>query len=140
MTQALSNDLRERIAKAVNGGLSRNKAAKKFDVAVSTAVKLMKRVAQTGSVAPGKIGGHRKHKLDAHDAIVRELATLTPDATLEELVAQLAERGIPTSRSGLDRYFAKIGWSFKKNPARIRTGQAGRQGGAANVGGRAARS
>lgn len=140
MVQALSGDIRRRIVKAVNAGLSRNEAAKKFDVAVSTAVKLMQRVKETGSVAPKKIGGYRRHKLAAHDAVVRELVTVTPDATLEELVAQLSERGIATSRSGLDRYFAKIGWSFKKNPARIRTGQAGRQGGAANVGGRAARS
>lgn len=140
MVQALSGDMRRRIAKAVNAGLSRNQAAKKFDVAVSTVVKLMQRVKETGSVAPKKIGGYRKHKLAAHDATVRELATVTPDATLEELVAQLAERGIATSRSGLDRYFAKIGWSFKKNSARIRTGQARRQGGAPNLGGRAART
>lgn len=140
MVQALSGDIRRRIVKAVDAGLSRNQAAKKFDVAVSTAVKLMQHVRETGSVAPKKIGGYRKHKLAAHDAAVRELATATPDATLEELVAQLAERGIATSRSGLDRYFAKIGWSFKKNSARIRAGQAGRQGSAPNVGGRATRS
>lgn len=139
MTQALSNDLRNRIAKAVNGGLSRNKAAKKFDVAVSTAVKLMKRVKDTGSVVPGKIGGHRKHKLEAHDAVVRELVTATPDATLAELVVELAKRGIATSKSGLDRYFAKINWSFKKNPARIRTGQSRRRGRPPSLGGKPTR-
>ena len=140
MVQALSGDIRRRIVKAVNAGLSRNKAAKKFDVAVSTAVKLMQHVQESGSVAPKKIGGYRRHKLGPHDAVVRELAMATPDATLEELVIQLAERGIATSRSGLDRYFRMIGWSFKKNLARIRAGQAGRQGGAPSLGGRATRS
>src|SRR5204862_2601233 len=110
-----------------NAGLSRNKAAKKFDVAVSTAVKLMQHVEESASVLPKKIGGSRRHKLGPYDAVVRELATATPDATLEELVIQLAERGIATSRSGLDRYFGKIGWSFKKNLACLRAGQAGRQ-------------
>jgi transposase len=126
MVQALSNDIRGRIRKAVDGGLSRNKAAKRFDVAVSTVVKLMKRVEETGSIVPKKMGGYRKVKLAAHDAEVRALAEARPDATLEELVAALAGLGIATSRSSLDRYFARIGWSFKKNSSRIRTRQAGR--------------
>ena len=127
MVQALSNDIRRRIVKAVEAGLSRNKAAKRFDVVVSTVVKLMKRVEETGSLAPKKIGGYRKPKLAAYDAVVRAMVAATPDATLEELVTALAGLGISTSRSGLDRYFGKIGWSFKKNPSRIRTRQAGRQ-------------
>jgi transposase len=134
MVQALSNDMRRRIAKAVDGGLSRNKTAQRFDVAVSTVVKLMKHVEETGSVVPKKIGGHRKAKLAGHDAEVRALAEATPDATLEELVTALAGLGIATSRSSLDRYFGRIGWSFKKNPSRIRTGQAGRQASARGLG------
>jgi putative transposase len=135
MVHPLSHDLRKRIVKAVDQGLSRNQAAAKFDVAVSTAVKLMQHVKATGGVAPGKIGGYRKHKLEPHDAVVRELVSATPDATLDELVARLAERGIATSRSGLDRYFARIGWSFKKNAARKRAGQARRQSGAGSLAG-----
>jgi len=134
MVQALSSDIRKRIVKAVEGGLSRNKAAKRFDVVVSTVVKLMKHVEETGGIAPKKIGGYRKPKLAAHDAEVRALAMATPDATLEELVTALAGLGIATSRSALDRYFGKIGWSFKKNPSRIRAGQAGRQGRSGRLG------
>jgi transposase len=134
MVQALSHDLRKRIAKAVDGGLSRNKAAKQFDVAVSTVVKLMNHVKATGSLAPKKIGGYRKPRLAAHEAEIKALVTATPDATLEELVVALAGLGIATSRSSLDRYFGKIGWSFKKNPSRIRTRQTGRQGRARGLG------
>lgn len=130
MVQALSPDIRKRMAKAVDAGASRNAVAKRFDVAPSTVIKLMTHIEVTGSVAPKKIGGYRKHKLATHDAVVRELVRATPDATLDELVAALAGRGISTSRSGLDRYFRGIGWSFKKNPARRRAGQARRQGGA----------
>lgn len=45
--------------KAVDKGLSCNQAAAKFDVAVSTAVKLMQHVKETGGVVPRKIGGYR---------------------------------------------------------------------------------
>jgi transposase len=134
MVQALSNDIRKRIAKAVDGGLSRNKAAKRFDVAVSTVVKLMNHIKETGSIAPKKIGGYRKVKLAAHEAQIKALVASAPDATLDELVAALAGLGIVTSRSSLDRFFAKIGWSFKKNPSRIRAGQVRRQGRARRLG------
>ena len=128
MVQALSLDIRRRMAKAVEAGSSRNSVAKRFDVAASTVIKLMQHAKATGSLAPKKMGGYRKHKLAAHDAVARELLQATPDATLDELVVELGKRRIKASRSGLDRYLSHIGWSFKKNPARSRTGQARRQG------------
>jgi len=39
--------------------MSRNQAAKQFGVAISTAINWMKRVDETGSVAPGQMGGHK---------------------------------------------------------------------------------
>jgi transposase len=130
MVHALSLDIRKRMAKAVDGGSSRNAVAKRFDVAPSTVIKLMTHIKMTGSPVPKKIGGHLKPKLAVHDAVVRELVQATPDATLDEFVVELAKLGIATSRSGLDRYFAAIGWSFKKNTSRSRTKQARREGGA----------
>jgi len=130
MVQALSLDIRKRMAKAVTAGASRNSVAKRFDVAASTVIKLMQLAKATGSLKPRPMGGYRKYKLAAHDAVVRELLHTTPDATLDEMVQELGRRAITASRSGLDRYLGHIGWSFKKNPARIRTGQARRQGGA----------
>lgn len=127
MVRALSIDIRKRMVKAVDAGASRNSVAKRFDVAVSTVVKLMHHIKATGSLLPKRMGGYRKHKLAAHDAMVRELLQTTPDATLDELVAALGKRRIKASRSGLDRYLGHIGWSFKKNPARSRAGQAGCQ-------------
>ena len=57
MTRPLSNDLRERVVAAVLAGASCRKAAARFDVAVSSVVKLSQRYRATGSVAPGKMGG-----------------------------------------------------------------------------------
>ena len=124
MVQPLSLDIRKRMAKAVDAGASRNSVAKRFDVAASTVIKLMQHAKATGSLAPKRMGGYCKHRLAAHDAVVRALLRATPDATLDELVVELGRRRIKASRSGLDRYLGHIGWSFKKNPARIRTGQA----------------
>jgi transposase len=52
-------DLRERVVAAVAGGMSRNRAAKQFGIGISTAINWVKRLDETGSVAPGKMGGHR---------------------------------------------------------------------------------
>lgn len=127
MVQALSLDIRKRMAKAVDGGSSRNAVAKRFDVAPSTVIKLMTHIKVTGSPVAKKIGGYRKPKLAAHDGVVRGLVQVTPDATLDEFVIELAKLGIATSRSGLDRYFGRIGWSFKKNTARSRAKSTRRQ-------------
>lgn len=53
-------DLRKRVVAAIEDGMSRNQAAKQFGVAISTAINWMKRVDETGSVAPGQIGGHKQ--------------------------------------------------------------------------------
>nr|WP_268926437.1 hypothetical protein [Mesorhizobium neociceri] len=60
MTRPLSNDLRERAVAAVLSGESRRSAAKRFGISVSAAVKLLQRHETTGSVAPGKMGGHEQ--------------------------------------------------------------------------------
>jgi transposase len=60
MVRPLSNDLRERAEKAVESGESCHAVAARFDVAVSSVVKWRQRYRATGSVAPGKMGGHRK--------------------------------------------------------------------------------
>ena len=64
MAKAYSMDLRERGGEAVErGGLACNRAAARLEVAVSTAIDWVNRYRETGSVAPGQIGGHRPKKL-----------------------------------------------------------------------------
>jgi transposase len=60
MARPYSLDLRERVVAAVEkGGLSSRKAAMQFGVGVSTAIRSVGRLRKTGSVAPGKMGGHK---------------------------------------------------------------------------------
>jgi Homeodomain-like domain len=60
MVRPYSNDLRERLVRAVlRGGLSCHQAAAQFGVAISTAINWVRRFRGTGSVEPDQIGGYR---------------------------------------------------------------------------------
>lgn len=126
MTRPLSKDLRERIVRTVEGGMSRNAAAKKFDVSVSAAVKLLQQWTATGDYGPKKIGGYRKHLLAEHEDEVRRLLAAAPDITLAELKKQLALIKIKAGKSSISRFLNHLGYSYKKNGIRRRTGSGGR--------------
>ena len=60
MGRPYSIDLRERVVAAVEkGGLSCHRAAAQFGVGISTAINWVRRLRETGSVAPGQMGGHK---------------------------------------------------------------------------------
>ena len=60
MGRPYSIDLRERVVAAVEkGGMSCHQAAAQFGVGVSTAINWVRRLRETGSVAPGQMGGHK---------------------------------------------------------------------------------
>ena len=53
MAKPYSDDLRERVVRAVEGKVTRHEAAGQFDVSVSFVVKLMQRVQGTGNFQAG---------------------------------------------------------------------------------------
>jgi len=118
MTRPLSNDLRERVVAAVGGGESCRSAASRFGVAVSSVVKWSQRYRSTGSVAPGKMGGHRKPVLDPHRAFIIERVKQTPHLTLHGLKDELAARGVNVSHNAVWLFLRREGLRFKKNTAR----------------------
>ena len=109
-----SEDLRERIVRAVEGGMSRNAAAKHFGVAVSTVVKLLQRWSATGSVKPAQFGGWKKPSLAGHEDRIRSLVAETCDSTVRELLARLAAEGIETRHSTLAAFLQRLGLTRKK--------------------------
>lgn len=133
MTRPLSNDLRERIVRAVDGGLSRNAAAKKYEVGISTVVNLIRLWRETGSWEPKKVGGNSEHKLKPHTELVLKILNEKPDITLLDMKARLGKDKIAVSKSAIDRFLNALGLSYKKNAARQRTRQARREGGAGGV-------
>ena len=60
MAKPYSLDLRERVVAAVEReGMTRHGAAARFGVAPSTAIGWVRRFRETGSAAPGQMGGRR---------------------------------------------------------------------------------
>jgi putative transposase len=112
--------------RAVDDGLSRNATAKRFDVSVSTVVKLMQQWQATGSYLPKQIGGYRKPVLADHADRVVRLVAEKPDRTIAELQQRLAAEDIKVGPSAITRFLARLGYSYKKNGSRQRTGSAGR--------------
>jgi transposase len=122
MTRPLSNDLGERVVAAVLDGASCREAAARFSVAVSSVVKLLRRYRATGSVAPRKMGGHRKRVLLPHRGFIVERLKEIPHLTLHALKEELAARGVFVSHNAVWQFLRREGLSFKKNAARPGTG------------------
>lgn len=115
MTAPLSRDLRERLIRAVDDGSSARGAAARFEVSASAAIKLVRRVRETGSAAPAKIGGYRKPLLAEHEDLLRELTTTRKGITLAELRDELIRRGIvPGSLTTIWSTLRRLGLSHKK--------------------------
>jgi len=118
MTRALSNDLRERVVTAIAAGESCRAVALRFRVAVSSVVKWSQRHRSTGSVAPDKMGGHRKRVLEPHRAFILERIGQTPHLTLHGLKDELAARGVKVSHNAVWLFLRREGLRFKKNTVR----------------------
>jgi len=126
MTQPLSHDLRARVISAVEAGLSRRSAAKRFGIAASTAIKWVDQWRRTGDVRPRRQGGdHRSQRIEAHAEEILALIDETPDMTLAELAEHLERaHGLRVSQSAVWRLLDRRDMTFKKNRARKRTATA----------------
>ncbi len=119
MGKPYSHDLRERVVGAVEEeGLSRRQAAERFGVGASTVINWVRRFRETGSVAPGQMGGHRPKKISGahHRWLVRRCRA--GDFTLRGLVAELAERGLQVDYRTVWTFVHGEKLSFKKNRPR----------------------
>src|SRR3954452_2905375 len=117
MTAPLSQDLRERIVRAVEGGSTIRQAARRFAVSASAAIKLMQRVRRTGSTAPAKIGGYRRPLLERHADDLRAIVSSQTGITLREIKAALAARGSAVKAlSTIADMLHRLGLSHKKEP------------------------
>ena len=129
MAKPYSQDLRERMVRAVLAGQSRREVARMFDVSASCMIKLMQRVDATSNCRPRKFGGHKHYALAEQEDKVRALVAETPDLTITELWQKITALGIRVGRSAVARFLLHLQLTFKKNPACRRAGTPGRQGG-----------
>ena len=89
MTKPYSNDLRERVAAFALAERSTHLAAQTFSVSKATAVRWAQKLRDTGTVTPGKIGGHRLHLLRGERGWLMSRMANEPDVTLRQLLAEL---------------------------------------------------
>lgn len=127
MARPYSLDLRERVVARVLAGATVRSAASTFGVSVSAVVKWSQRYRATGSVAPGKMGGHRPVLLAAHRGFVHARFAEEPELPLRSLQRELAERGVRVSYGAIWHFVHAEGLSFKKNRAGQRAGAARRR-------------
>jgi transposase len=93
ISKALSLDLRSRVLAAIFGGLSSRQAAERFGVSASSAIRWRARQREQGDARPKALGGeHRSGRMEAHAALIGSLVDETPDITLDEFRAALADR------------------------------------------------
>jgi transposase len=118
MARCLSEDLRVRVIEAVEAGASRRRAAARFGVSVSSAVRWVdahRREGRTRALPQG--GDRRSQAIEAEAGFLLAAIREEPDATLAELRARLwRERGISVSVSALWRFFDRHKITLKKSP------------------------
>lgn len=126
MVRAYSLDLRDRVVAAVLDGAPVRAVAARFGVSVSSVVKWSQAFRTTGTAASKPIGGKVPYALVAQRAWLLDRIAEKPDLTLRAVQGELADRGLRASYHAVWDFFAREGITFKKKPARRRTGPAGR--------------
>jgi transposase len=133
--RAYSMDLRERVFRDSDAGMTSLAVAEKYDVSRAWVDRLKQRRRETGELAPRaqRYGPHLK--LGPHLHRLVDLIREQPDRTLAELQAAL---GLSASLATIWRAVKRLGFTVKKNGTRVRTRPAGHRRRAAAVAGRGA--
>jgi transposase len=111
-------DLRKRVVAAVAGGMSRQAAADRFEVSLSSTNRWVQRAAATGSPAALPMGGKKPFSLAEQAEWINARVAEKPDITGRELLAELNERQVEVSYFAVWNFLGHAGLSFKKNSAR----------------------
>jgi transposase len=109
MGAAYSQDLRDRVIAARDGGTKTKRVAELFQVSTSWVRRVMQRRRENGERSPRPRGGATIVKIDL--GRLRQLVQDQPDATARELHQRL---GIACSVSAVDMALRRAGFTFKK--------------------------
>jgi transposase len=113
--KAYSQDLRQRVLRAVDQGTSQAEIAKTFAVSISTIKRYLRQRRETGHVVPKAIPGRPARKGAVLQAKLREQLESHADATREEHCQLFEARyGLRVSPASISRARAALGWTRKK--------------------------
>jgi transposase len=114
--KAYSEDLRDRVVRAVAIGTPRDEVAGMFAVSVPSIERWLRLKRATGGVAPRPLLGPPAVKTNALLEALPERLAERADATLEEQCAWWREvTGIEVSTATMSRALTRLGWSRKKS-------------------------
>jgi transposase len=115
--KAYSQDLRQRVLRAVDAGHSQAEVAESFAVSVPTIKRYLKLRRETGHIEPKAIPGRPAVKGAVLQAHLRAQLEAHPDATREEHCRLFqAAHGITVSPASISRARMALGWTRKKRP------------------------
>jgi transposase len=131
--QAYSQDLRERVLRALDRGDRPTQIARRFEVSRVWVYQVRDRVHETGERGSFQIGGHRRSRLAGMEPVLRAWIATEPDLTLAELQQRLTQQGVSIKIGALWHQLNQWNLTFKKNPARQRARARRRAGSAARM-------
>jgi transposase len=131
--QAYSQDLRERVLRALARGDRPTEIARRFEVSRVWVYQVRGRERETGLRSSFPIGGHRRSRLAESEQLLRDWIAAQPDLSLAELRQRLEQQGVSIKIGALWHQLNKWHLTFKKNLARRRARARGRTGGAARM-------
>jgi transposase len=113
--KAYSEDLRERVVRAVAIGTPRDEVAATFAVSVPTITRWLRLKRETGSLTPKPVPGPVAVKTEAVLAALPERLVESADATLAEQCSWWRETsGVQVSTATMSRALTRLGCSRKK--------------------------
>src|ERR1035441_3444531 len=129
--QSYSQDLRERVLRALARGEAPTAIARRYEVSRVYVYQVRQREQETGVRTSFPIGGHRRSRLAAMESELRDWIAAEPGLTLAELQERLAQQGVSVKVGALWHQLNRWNLTFKKNSARQRARARGRAGSAA---------
>jgi transposase len=133
---AYSQDLRDRVLKALELGQRPTDIAARFDVSRDWVYSVKNRFERQGQRTAQAVGGYRVSRIAPLEQTLRSWINEQVDLTLAEMCDRLfAQEGVQIKVSALWHQLNKWGLSYKKNAARQRTRTSGRTAGAPSVAG-----
>ena len=127
--QSYSQDLRDRVLRALARGERPSAVAQRFEVSRFYVYQVRDREQESGVRSSFRIGGHRRSRVEDAEPTLRRWIAAEPGLTLEQLRERLAAQGISVKIGALWHQLNKWNLTFKKNAARQRTRARGRAGG-----------
>lgn len=118
--QSYSQDLRDRVLRALERGDRPTVIAARFEVSREWVYQVKNRFKKEGIRHSFQIGGHRKSRVAPMELMLRCWIKEKADLTLAELCERLAQHGITIKVPALWHQLDKWGLTLKKNPTRQR--------------------